>query len=230
MAEAEENVKAAEVVEEKKDQWSYMCTTSEELDDMSLTLKQWRKLGKGKENGDWVMITTEPLQGKQKKFKFVWIASPDNPGKGGPAVACHAAWIALMYGRCFDIGLDVSTKEKKAEALAVEPEDFPLFKYPNGEEQDLKKKVDSDDEDEWWGTPVVFFVRYQGEIYSADTLTDGPSLNVRQKMKWATNKDNLLKSCGIQDKFHLKKLHDPDLVNGKALFKARYQKHMDGMK
>lgn len=242
MAEAEENVKAAEVedakpaeVEEedgRQGQWKYMCTASEHLDDMSQTLKAWRKLGKGKD-GDWVMITTEPLAKNQKKFKFVWIASPDHPGKGGPEIACRAAWIALMYGRCYDTAIDVSTKEAKAAAVAMEPTEFPLFQYPNGTTSLRKPKEDeSDDEEEeqYWGIPVVFFVRYKNEIYSADTLTDGPSLSTKVKMKWATNKDNLLRSSGIQDRFHLKKLEEGDLVVGKARFKDAWIKHKDNLK
>jgi len=248
MAEAEENVKAAEeVVEEKAKveekaaeeeddkpaQFKYMCTESQHLEDMSQKLKAWRKLGKNKENGDWVMITTEPLGKKQSKFKFVWIASPEHPGKGGPEVACRAAWIALMYGRCFDIGLDVKTKEAKQAALDKDPTSFPLFHYPNGKMSARRPKEDESDveeEEQWWGTPVIFFVRYKNEIYSADTLTDGASLNTKIRMKWATNKKELLQSSGIQERFHMKKLEEGDLVNGKTLFKQRWQKNKDALK
>jgi len=229
MAEAEE------VVAEKQGQFSYMCTKSETLDDMSLNLKEWRKLSKDRPNGDWVMICLEPLKNSNKD-KFVWIASPEHPGKGGTEVACRAAWIALMYGRCFDTGLDVSTKESKAEVLAKEPSEFPIFEFPNGKKSVCKNPpqpdddTDDEEEPEYYGQPTLFLVRYKGEIYSADTLTDTQAISGKKRMRWGTTKDNLLKSAGIQDRFHYNTMFETDLINGKALFKEMWQKHKDSLK
>jgi len=229
MAEAEENVA------EKQDQSKYMCTMAEEIDDMSLRLKAWRKLGADRKNGDWVMLCLEPLKSGNQD-RYVWIASPEHPGKGGPEVACRAAHIALMYGRCFDIGLDVSTKELKKAAVSKEPSEFPLFEFPNG-----KKTVcmnppqpddDTDDEEEpeYYGQPTLFFVRYKNEIYTADTLTDTKYIDRETRMRWGTTKDNLLKHCGIQARFHASTMFETDLVNGKDVFKALWQKHKDSLK
>jgi len=197
-------------------------------------MNKWRKRGKKHEQGDWVMVCPEPLRKNQKEQKFCWIAHPDRPGKGGPEVACRAAYVALMQGRLFDIQGDFSKKSaEKEEALAKDAADWPPLKFPNGKTQPNKPMDDSDDEDEelvHWGTPVVFAIRYKSEIYTGDTLTDGASLNANIKMSWSRLKDDLVKAFGMQAKFHQKQMNEAQLADGKKIFLDKSKAYKESLK
>jgi len=215
MAVAEEKV-------EKVDIFEYQCNVAESIDDITERMQAWRKRGKGHEAGDWVMACPEPLKKGQAEQRFCWIVHPDRPGKGGPEVACRAAWVALMYGRCFDVQGDFKKKSEHREAaLAQEPLEFPVLTFPNKKTSLQKPMEDSDDEDEvpeYFGTPVVFAVRYKENIYTGDTLTDKSSLNTKIRMTWSGLKDPLLKAFGHQAKFHRKQMDETVLTNGKQEF------------
>jgi len=225
MAEAE--------VQEKVDQFSYMCVGSMTLDEVEQATQKWRKRGKDHEAGDWIMACPEPLQRGQKEQKYTWIAGPEKVGKGGPDVACHAAWVALMHGRAFDIDGDFSKKsEHKKAALAKEATEWPVLSYKNGKSQKQKPMEDSDDEDEellYYGTPCVFAVRYKSNIYTADTMSDSNALNPSIRMVWSGIKDPLCKAFGMQAKFHSKTMDETALVSGLDAFKALAKAHKDNL-
>jgi len=211
------------------------CAISEDLDDVGATFKGWRQRGKG-HPGDWVMLCLEPLAKGEKLVKYTWIAHPDNPGKGGAEVCVRAAWIALMYGRQFDITLDVTKKTpERKEALERDGMTFPPFKFPNGKTSILVKKHYSDseaedEEPEYYGRQVLFGVRHKGEIFTGDTLSDTSCLDGKSRMRWSTNKEGLFKAVMIQDKFHTSQMHGVDLVNGKENIKAKAKAYFDSLK
>jgi len=223
MAEAEEK-------KEARNQYEYQCTEAHTLDEVEQVMIKWRKRSNNHEKGTWVMAVPEPLKKKQGVQRFCWIAHPSNPGKGGPEVACRAAYVALMQGRLFDIGGDFSAKsEERKAALDKDPADWPVITYPNGKEQPHKPMSDDegvDEEKEYYGTPCVFAVRYKGEIYCADTLSDGASLTSKIRMQWSGLKDPLIRifSSG-QARFHIKQMNEHTLGNGKALFLEKAKAH-----
>jgi len=219
----------ADAEEVKKDQFEYMCKVAEPLDDIKETMSKWRKRDDSKKEGDWIMLCAEPPKKKhQSEQRYCWIAHPDNPGTGGPEVMCHAARIALMHGRAFDIAGDFSKKsEHKEKALGKEPQEWPVLKFPNGKTSIYKKPDDSDDEDEpgfipeYHGVMCIIAVRYKDEVYTADTHTDTNGvLHGRTKMIWTKDKEDLLQAIGIQASRHLKQMDETKLANGMAEFKA----------
>jgi len=225
----------AEAAEEKKvDQFEYMCAQSLTLEELEKEATVWRKRGKHHEPGDWIMACPEPLLKNQKEQTYTWIASPANPGKGGPEVVCHAAWVALMHGRAFDIKGDFSKNSAhKTEALGKEPTEWPVLTFKNGKKPDQKPMEDSDDEDEvpiYFGTPVVFAVRFKSNIYTADTMSDSPALSTRQRMTWSGLKMPMNRAMGKQDKYHTDKMLENDLVNGFDIFKALAKKNKNALK
>merc|ERR1719219_946814 len=139
-----------------------------------------------------------------------------------------------MQGRLFDIQGDFSNKsEERKAALEKDAAEWEPLKYPNGKTQANQPMEDSDDEDEelvYWGSPAVFAIRYKGEIYTGDTLTDGPSLNAKIKMAWSGVKDDLLKAFGMQAKFHQKQMNEKQLATGKKIFLDRAKAHKESLK
>jgi len=223
MAEAEEK-------KEERNQFEYQCHIAETIDEIEQAMNKWRKRSNNHANGDWVMAVPEPLKKKQGVQRFCWIAHPNKPGKGGPEVACRAAYVALMQGRLFDIEGDFSSKsEERKAALEKDPAEWPVLKYPNGKEQAHKPMSDDEDEDEekeYYGSPCVFAVRYKSEIYTGDTLSDGPSLTPNIRMQWSGLKDPLVKAFSFgQAKFHIKQMNENTLANGKALFLEKAKAH-----
>jgi len=229
MAEAEEEVKV-------KDQFSYMCTVAETMDDIKETMSAWRKRDDSKKEGDWVMLAPEPPKKKnQSEQRYCWIVHPETPGTGGPEVMCHAARIALMHGRAFDIAGDFSKKsEYKKEALKKGATEWPVLKFPNGKTAIYKKPEDSDDEEEsdfipeYHGVMAIIACRFKDEVYTADTLTDHPgTLHGRTKMVWTKDKEELLSQMGIQASRHIKQMDETKLADGLAHFKTVAKKNKD---
>jgi len=226
----------AEAEEVKEDQFSYMCTVSENLDEIKDTMNAWRKRDDTKKEGDWIMITVQPEKKKSKKereTKYTWIVHPNNPGKGGPEVCCRAAYVALMHGTAFDIKGDFEKKsEHRAEALAKDPLEWPPLQFPNGTKPQPRKPDDSDEEDEpdyvqkYHGVVSIIAVRYKDEIYTADTLTDvAYTLHGKTKMQWTNKKEDLLQQLGIQASRHIKQMDEKKLSNGMDHFKEIYKKN-----
>jgi len=227
--------------EEKKDQdqcWEYMCKTAEPMDDIKETMSKWRKRDDSKKEGDWIMLAPEPPKKKnQSEQRYCWIVGPDNPGKGGVEVACHAARIALMHGRAFDIAPTEDWSKKsdyKAAALAKDVAEWPVLKFPNGKTSIYKKPDDSDDEEDsdyvrqYHGIMTIFAVRYKDEVYTADTLTDLPGvLHGRTKMIWTKDKEDLLQNMGIQASRHIKQMDEKKLAEGAAEFKDCAKKNKE---
>jgi len=216
--------------EEKKDEFpENMCKHAETMDDVKETMSKWRKRDESKKEGDWIMLAPEPPKKKnQSEQRYCWIVHPEHPGTGGPEVMCHAARIALMHGRTFDINGDFGKKsEHKKEALEKEPTEWPVLKFPNGKTAIYKKPEDSDEEEEddyvpeYHGVMTIIAVRYKDEVYTADTLTDIPgTLHGRTKMVWTKDKQDLLQAIGIQASRHLKQMDETKLANGLQEFKA----------
>jgi len=222
--------------EEKKDQWEYMCKVAETMDDIKETMSKWRKRDESKKEGDWVMLAPEPPKKKnQSEQRYCWIVGPENPGKGGPEVACHAARVALMHGRAFDIAPEADWNKKsayKTAALGTEDTQWPVLKFPNGKTSIYKKPEDSDEEEEsdfvpqYHGIMTIFAVRYKDEVYTADTLTDLPGvLHGRTKMIWTKDKQDLLQNMGIQASRHIKQMDEMKLEKGVDEFKAIAKKN-----
>jgi hypothetical protein len=217
--------------EEKKKVWTdYMCQKSETMDDIKETMSKWRKRDESKKEGDWVMLAPEPPKKKnQSEQMYCWIVHPDNPGKGGPEVMCHAARIALMHGLAFDIapGEDWSkNSEYKTKELGKDVMEWPVLKFPNGKTSIYKKPEDSDDEEEedyvktYHGHVTICAVRYKDEVYTADTLTDlAGALHGRTKMIWTKDKQDLLQNMGIQASRHIKQMDETKLAEGLKQFK-----------
>jgi len=226
----------ADAADEKKDQFEYMCKYAEPMDDIKETMSKWRKRDESKKEGDWIMLAPEPPKKKnQSEQRYCWIVHPDHPGTGGPEVACHAARIALMHGRAFDIAGDFSKKsEHKKNALDQEATAWPVLKFPNGKTAIYKKPDDSDEEDdsdfvpEYHGIMCIIAVRYKDEVYTADTLTDNPgTLHGRTKMIWTKDKEDLLQNMGIQASRHIKQMDEKQLAIGMDTFKACHKKNKD---
>jgi len=221
--------------EEVKDQFSYMCVEAETIDEVKDTMSAWRKRDNTKKEGDWVFLVPEPPK-KGKKHavqRYCWVVHPNNPGKGGPEVACRAAYTALMHGRAFDIkgNFEKGSEERKA-ALEKDPMEWPVMKFPNGLTSIYRKPEDSDDEDEddyvrqYHGLMGVLAVRFKDEVYTADTLTDANFvLHGKTKMVWTKDKEELLSVLGIQASRHLKQMDENRLSNGMAEFKAIAKKN-----
>merc|ERR1719357_199769 len=175
-----------------------------------------------------------PLLKNQKEQTYTWIASPADPGKGGPEVVCHAAWVALMHGRAFDIKGDFSKGSSYIkEALEKDPTEWPVLSFKNGKKPVQKPMEDSDDEDEvpqYHGTPVVFAVRFKSNIYTADTMSDSPALTTRQRMTWSGLKMPMNRAMGRKAKFHTEKMMENDLVNGFDIIKALAKKNKNALK
>jgi len=220
---------ANEQKDEKKDQFAYMCKYAENIDDVKETMSKWRKRDDSKKEGDWIMLAPEPPKKKhQAEQRYCWIVHPETPGTGGPEVMCHAARIALMTGRAFDIAGDFSKKsEYKKAALEKKFTEWPVLKFPNGKTAIYKKPDDSDDEQdsdfipEYHGVMAFIAVRYKDEVYTADTLTDSRGvLHGRTKMVWTKDKQDLLQAMGIQASKHIKQMDETKLADGVATFKA----------
>jgi len=223
MAEAEQK--------EERDQYAYQMMESQNIDEVEAAMKLWRKRGNKHDKGDWVMAAPEPLVKNQAEQTYAWIAHPKRPGKGGPEVACRAAYVALMQGTLFDIQGDFSKgSEERKEALEKDPADWPVLKWPNGAKNPCKKKDDSDDEDENYGTPVIFAVRYKDNIYTANTMSDGSSLSVRTKMKWSGILKQLKTAFCYQAAKHIDQMHETDLAVGKQHFVDKAKKVKDALK
>lgn len=221
----------AEVAEEEKkqiDQFEYQLVESMTIDEVENAMKMWRKRSNKHEKGDWVMACPEPLKKKQAQQTYAWIAHPERPGKGGPEVACRAAYVALMQGCLFNIQGDFSSKSaERKEALEKDPAEWPVLKFKNGMDQPHKPKDDeSDDEEEtiYYGTPVMFAVRYKDNIYTANTLSDGPSLSPNIRMQWSGVKKPLESAFGLQAKYHMDVMYEYDLADGKKIFLDRARK------
>jgi len=216
--------------EAKREQFDYMCKTAESMDDVKETMSKWRKRDESKKEGDWIMLAPEPPKKKnQSEQLYCWIVGPDNPGRGGPEVMCHAARVALMHGRAFDIapGEDWGKKSAyKEEAMGKDGTEWPVLKFPNGKTAIYRKPADSDEEDEsdfvpsYHGIMTICAVRYKDEVYTTDTLTDLPGvLHGRTKMVWTKDKQDLLQNLGIQASRHIKQMDETQLSEGLKLFK-----------
>jgi len=219
----------AEAAEEKE---KYMCEIAQTMDDVKETMSAWRKRDDSKKEGDWVMLAPEPPKKKnQSEQRYCWIVHPDKPGKGGPEVMCHAARVALMHGREFDIAPSEDWSkgsEHKKKALAKQGTEWPVLKFPNGKTAIYKKPADSDEEDEsdyvpsYHGVMAIIACRYKDEVYTADTLTDLPGvLHGRTKMIWTKDKEDLMQNLGIQASRHLKQMDETKLAEGLKYFKER---------
>jgi len=237
MAEAEEKVKKAEA-EEEHDQFKYMCKHAETMDDVKETMSRWRKRDDSKKEGDWIMLAPEPPKKKnQSEQRYCWIVHPENPGKGGPEVMCHAARLALTSGRTFDINPNLEWSkgsEARKEALGKEATEWPVLKFPNGKTAIVKKPDDSDEEEEsdyvpsYHGIMTIIACRYKDEVYTADTLTDLPGvLHGRTKMVWTKDKQDLLQNMGIQAGRHIKQMDETKLAAGLKNFKDKAKKNKE---
>lgn len=221
----------AEAAADKKEkgQFDVMCQVSENLDEIKDTMAAWRKRGDDKKEGDWIMLTVEPEKGKKNRETiFNWIVHPDNPGKGGPEVCCRAAYAAMMHGTALDIRGDFwgqKKSEERKEALAKDPIEWSVLKFPNGTTPIPIPPEDSDEEDEpdykqlYKGILTFFAVRYKDEVYTADTLTDDSAVTTRTRMAWTHQKVAMLQSLNIQPDKHLQTMNEQQLQNGKELFK-----------
>jgi len=222
----------AEAEEQKEDIYSYMCTESLELDDIGQEFKDWRKRNdKIHEKGDWVILCQEPLLPSQQTNKYTWVVGPKNVGKGGVEVACRAAQVLLTTGRLFDIKQDVTKKSPERKAtLERSADSYPVAKFPNGKTAKQKPLEDSDDEDEeaeYYGLPCLFAVRFKGEIFTADTMTDTAMMSRTSRMVWASNKTALLQAIGKQAKFHIELMDETKLADGKKIFLDLAKKHAE---
>jgi len=227
---------AAAADEKPKEQFDVMCTVTENLDDIKDTMAAWRKRGDDKKEGDWIMLTVQPEKGKKnRETLFTWIVHPKNPGKGGPEVACRAAYAALMHGTALDIRGDFWAEKKNDErkaGLEKNPIEWPVLKFPNGTTPIPITPEDSDEEEEsdyvqlYQGVLTFIAVRYKDEVYTADTLTDSPgAVSGKTKMAWTHKKQEMLQSLNIQPDRHLGLLDEIKLSNGLQLFKECWKKN-----
>jgi len=107
---------------------------------------------------------------------------------------------------------------------------YEPFHFPNGKTSKLINEPDSDDDSdeeeelEYYGKPVLFGVRHKSEIFTVDTLTDTKAISSKDRMRWASAKDHLLKAIEVQPKRHLKQLNETHLKEGKKRIKERADK------
>lgn len=233
MAEAEPAAAEAAAAEELKIH-DYMCHKAMSLDDIGKEFVKWRKRDdKVHEKGDWVMLCQEPLLEGQDEQLWSWVVAPgDHVGKGGPEVAARAAQVLLMSGRLFDVKQDVTKKSEARKAtLAREATSYEVAKFKNGKTAREKANpyADTDDEDdvEYHGLPCLFGVRFKGHIITADTMTDSQAVHGRDKMKWANDVLALRQAINKQANFHLTRIDEQVLAQGKAPFLEVVKRHHD---